>query len=62
MGLIPPVNRWGSFAADADEPERRAQLPAMRAITRLCCDSRGNRLADELRRAEHDAVRLGIAP
>lgn len=58
---IAPVDRWGPFAADIDEAERRARLRSMRAIVHLCTGPRGERLADELRRAERDAAHLPAA-
>ena len=58
---IASADRWGPFAADIDEPERRARLRSMRAIVHLCAGPRGERLAEALRHAERDANNLPAA-
>ncbi|MCP1551648.1 MULTISPECIES: hypothetical protein [Methylorubrum] len=55
------MDRWGPFADGIDNAERLARLRALRAITHLCAGPRGDRLADELQRAERDVSRLPAA-
>ncbi|KQT56094.1 hypothetical protein ASG52_24560 [Methylobacterium sp. Leaf456] len=59
--MIAALDQWGPFRPDLDPAERLARLRSLRAITRLCCGPRGERLADELHRAERDADRLPAA-
>lgn len=59
--MIPALDQWGPFRPDIDPAERLARLRSLRAITRLCCGPRGERLANELNRAERDASRLPFA-
>lgn len=59
--MILPIDRWGPFADDISNAERLARLRSLRAITHLCAGPRGNRLADELRRAEYDVSCLPAA-
>lgn len=59
--MIAAIDRWGPFADGIDNAERLARLRALRAITHLCAGPRGDRLADELHRAERDVSRLPAA-
>lgn len=59
--MIAAIDRWGPFADGIDNAERLARLRALRAITHLCAGPRGERLATELQRAEHDVSRLPAA-
>lgn len=59
--MIALADRFGPWSDRIDAAERLARLRSLRAITRLCCGPRGDRLADELHRAERDASRLPFA-
>lgn len=59
--MIAPADRFGPWADDIDRAERLARLRSLRAIVRLTTGPRGDRLAGELHRAEHDASRLPAA-
>ena len=55
---VPVGDRFGPWADDLDEAERRARLRSMRALTRVLCGPRGIELAAHLARAEHDPTAL----
>jgi hypothetical protein len=59
--MIAAIDRWGPFADGIDNAERLARLRALHAITHLCAGPRGDRLANELHRAERDVSRLPVA-
>lgn len=59
--MIAPGDRYGPWADQIDDAERRARLRGLRAIVRLQLGPRGQHLAAELARAESNAVALEYA-
>ncbi len=59
--MIAPADRWGPWAPDLDEAERKARLRCLRAVVHLNTGRRGDELADHLRRAERDPAALPLA-
>ncbi|HEV2542939.1 MAG TPA: hypothetical protein VGU70_09310 [Methylobacterium sp.] len=58
LAEIPTADRFGPWSDRIDGTERVARLRSLRAIVRLTTGPRGERLADLLHRAEHDAAAL----
>ncbi|KQT58239.1 hypothetical protein ASG52_22595 [Methylobacterium sp. Leaf456] len=59
--MIPAADRFGPRSDSIDAAEQLARLRSLRAIVRLTTGPRGDRLAEELHRAERDADRLPAA-
>ncbi|MGF3027913.1 hypothetical protein ACQVP2_34615 [Methylobacterium aquaticum] len=56
--LLAPAHKFGPWADNLTDAERRARLRAMRAITRLICGRRGQAFEEILERAETDPAAL----
>ena len=61
IAAIPASERYGPWAADLCEAERRARLRSLQAITRLLTGARGVEMCAHLARAEHDPAALVAA-
>jgi hypothetical protein len=58
---LPRRDRFGPWADDITDAERRARLRCMRGLVRLLCGPRGRDLTDALAKAERDTAALAQA-